>query len=265
CLYRGRPLADDNRPELVSQNSRLLASTLLENLLYQATERFESTPEDKRERAISSLRDVGLEELSTELDCPVVRLPLVVQRLVAIARLLPAEPDLLCVDEPTYGLDEADAARILRVLAREGERRAVLVVLHNQRQIESLGGSIALLAGGVIQETQSSAEFFARPLSAAGRQFRDTGSCCEPSPDADAASLDPGVRRRINRPPSAAIAVSEALGPRGFAWLLPGRLAGTPRPGVVGDVDYDLTALRRVGVSALVSLTRQPLAAQDLG
>src|SRR5690606_32154863 len=64
--------------------------------------------------------------------------------------------------------------------------------------------------------------------------------------------------------PRAAIAVSEALGPRGFAWLLPGRLAGTPRPGVVGDVDYDLTALRRVGVSALVSLTRQPLAAQDL-
>jgi atypical dual specificity phosphatase len=47
---------------------------------------------------------------------------------------------------------------------------------------------------------------------------------------------------------------SDAFGPRNFLWLRKGQLAGTPRPGLMQDLVLDLEALKRVGVSVLVSL-----------
>nr|WP_261794501.1 dual specificity protein phosphatase family protein [Comamonas testosteroni] len=52
-------------------------------------------------------------------------------------------------------------------------------------------------------------------------------------------------------------AVPASRGPSGFAWLVPGRLAGTPWPGVVHDMDADLKALRRCGVTLLITLTEK--------
>jgi atypical dual specificity phosphatase len=51
--------------------------------------------------------------------------------------------------------------------------------------------------------------------------------------------------------------VSDAYGPRGFLWLLKGLLAGTPKPGVVVNEEYDLKALKRVNIKVLVSLTEE--------
>ncbi len=48
-------------------------------------------------------------------------------------------------------------------------------------------------------------------------------------------------------------------GPRGFRWLVEGSLAGTPEPGILFDIDYDLTLLRSAGITMLVTLTEQPL------
>ena len=52
-------------------------------------------------------------------------------------------------------------------------------------------------------------------------------------------------------------AVPASRGPSGFSWLVPGRLAGTPWPGVVHDMDADLKALRRCGVTMLITLTEK--------
>lgn len=54
------------------------------------------------------------------------------------------------------------------------------------------------------------------------------------------------------------MAPSQFAGPRGFVWLIPGRVAGTPLPGILRDVRDDLAALRDVGITHLVSLTEQP-------
>ncbi|MEX8193370.1 phosphatase domain-containing putative toxin [Comamonas guangdongensis] len=64
-------------------------------------------------------------------------------------------------------------------------------------------------------------------------------------------------------------AVPASRGPNGFAWLVAGRLAGTPWPGVVHDMDGDLRALRRCGVTMLITLTekdfpQEPLARHGL-
>lgn len=52
-------------------------------------------------------------------------------------------------------------------------------------------------------------------------------------------------------------AVPASRGPNGFSWLVPGRLAGTPWPGVVHDMDADLKALNRCGVTMLITLTEK--------
>ena len=56
-----------------------------------------------------------------------------------------------------------------------------------------------------------------------------------------------------------AAAASTAGAPLGFVWLEPGRLAGTPLPGAVNDMDNDLAALKRVGISHLITLTERDL------
>jgi atypical dual specificity phosphatase len=44
-------------------------------------------------------------------------------------------------------------------------------------------------------------------------------------------------------------------GPRGFTWIVDGRLAGTPWPGIVAPVNDDLRALCDAGVTYLISFT----------
>lgn len=56
-------------------------------------------------------------------------------------------------------------------------------------------------------------------------------------------------------------AKSAFCGPRGFVWLIDGKLAGTPWPGIVRDTGHDLQALRHVGITRLISLTERPFAA----
>jgi len=47
--------------------------------------------------------------------------------------------------------------------------------------------------------------------------------------------------------------------PTGFAWLEPGRIAGAPLPGVVNDIHIDLQALKRMGITMLITLTERDL------
>jgi atypical dual specificity phosphatase len=58
-------------------------------------------------------------------------------------------------------------------------------------------------------------------------------------------------------PTEALVPPSAWLGPREFRWLRPGQLAGLPRPGIVDDLDRDVEALVRVGVTVLVTLEEE--------
>lgn len=262
--YRGESLSPSNSPVLVSQNSRLLTSSLLDNLLHETPEQFSATAEQKRIRALDNLTKVGLGQYEQSLGQLVVELPLVSQRLVAIARAIATDPPLILIDEPTYGLEKEDADAVLTVIKEQAEHRAVLVVLHNQVQVRSLGGNTSLMAGGVIQETQPTENFFESPLSLAGKEWIASGTCSEPSPDAREEDLNTGIRPRLRPPPKNVRIPSETIGPRGFIWLIPGKLAGTPRPGVVSELEYDLAGLKRVAVTSLISLMSTQVEADKL-
>ncbi|SCZ59295.1 phosphatase domain-containing putative toxin [Thiohalomonas denitrificans] len=259
ATYLGEELNQVGRPALVSQSAQLMMSSVLQNLVQELPERHTLTPFQQRELAQRLLSGAGLDSLVDRLDEQVVRLPLAIQRHLAILRLTATGARLLCIDEPTTGLERDEAHRLLDYIRKESANRAIVVVLHSQEQARHMAGEIALLAGGMIQEIRPNSAFFEEPESKAGKQFVQHGTCCVPAPDADPKTLDEAILPPPPLPKEATTFVSDAFGPRGFLWLKKGSLAGTPRPGIFLDMDYDLKSLRRVGINTLISLTQTPV------
>jgi atypical dual specificity phosphatase len=260
AIYAGAPLGIEHTPALVAQNARLLMSSVLENIVSNLPERNLLTLATKRDVGKRLLIEAGLEQLLDGIDRPAVELPLSVQRHLALARTAASNPMLLCVDEPTANLEWKESLPLLHFMRAQGLKRGVLAVSHNQQDALELGGHTALLAGGAIQACGPAKPFFDSPASAVAADFVRTGSCSLPSPGARPEDVDESMLPLLPRLPEAARTyVREALGPRGFLWLKKGMLAGTPRPGIMQDIAYDIEALKRVGVTTLVSLTTQPV------
>lgn len=259
AVYMGDALANDNRPALVSQSAKLMMATVLENVVYHLPERNNLTIPQQRELATRLLTQAGLDSLLNSLDDSVLNLPLAQQRHLAILRLAAASPRLLCLDEPTSGISDAEATVLLDYIKKESKRRAILIVLHNLTQAKALSGYTALLAGGYIQEIQPTTDFINNPQSDSAKQWVRTGSCNVPSPDALPEDLADDVLPPPPLPQEARQAPSQSVGPRGFLWLKRGYLAGTPLPGVYHDIDYDMKMLNKVGVTMLVTLTTRPV------
>jgi len=263
--HAGRPLDAENTSALVAQNAKLMMSSVLENIISDLPQRNLLTISSKREVAQNLLAEAGLESLLSELGRPAVELPLAVQRHLAIARTAASDPRLLCIDEPTANLSWEASLPLLRFIKQQGTKRGVMVVTHNQQDALELAGDTVLFAGGTVQARAPAKQFFAKPQSAVAADFVRTGSCSLPSPGAKPEEVDEAMVPLIPvLPEEAKTYVREALGPRGFLWLKKGMLAGTPKPGIVQEIDYDLEALKRVGISTLVSLTTKPVDKEHL-
>ena len=283
--YEGKPLGEGNRPRLVQQNAQLMAATVFHALADPVRERLSRSPAEVRAWCTELVQRMGVPELAALFDQSTLELTPLLQRAVAILREAVTEPALLMVDEPTADLSDYDAYVLLELLREVARTSTLLVVLHNQKHAASLADRMALLAGGRVQEARGMEEFLSSPMSAAGQQFVRTGSCAVPAPDADPAMLAEGVAppdlghlparvltalsgtsagaqwptKGHGAETRSAAAASAAGAPLGFAWLEPGRLAGTPLPGAVNDMDHDLAALKRVGISHLITLTERDL------
>lgn len=260
AFYQGLPMQEwEERPELVAQSAQLMMASVLDNIVVNLPERHQLTRLAQRELAQRLLDRAGQPELCDLLDTPVVRLTLAQQRHVAILRMAAAGPHLLCIDEPTTGLSDDESVKLLEYMREEATRRALLVVLHNQRHARMLGGEAVLMAGGYVQEQQPIPQIFESPVTPCGREFARSGTCTVASPGANPEELDESVPPPPPLPKAALKYSATSVGPRGFLWLKHGRLAGTPLPGVYYDMEYDLKALKRVGVTTLVTLTENPL------
>ena len=259
ATFAGEELGKVGWPMLVAQNAKLMLASIGENIVNDLPERQSLSPAQKRELAGRLLLAAGLPELVDKMDMSVVELPLAIQRHLAIARSIAANPKLLCIDEPTAGLTDDESARLLGYIREQAEKRAIIVVLHNQQQAKMFEGKSALLAGGWIQECADTGKFFTEPDNKVAQEFIKSGSVSVPSPNCKPEDLDEFSEHPVPPPipDDAQNYVSDAYGPRGFVWLKKGVLAGTPRPGIVIDEEYDLKALQRVGINVLISLTQK--------
>lgn len=183
CQYNGQPLGAGARPLTIPQTLHRTTLSTFDYLRSEAPE-----PQSVTEAQVQAiLQRVRLDRLCSELTLEVGRLQPALGdgecwRLV-IARALMRNPPLLCIDEPTAGLSDVEAALIIDVLKAEGLRRAVVFVTHNQQHARVISHRMMLLAGGRLQETETTEVFFSGPKSRAGQDYVRTGGCYVPSPD----------------------------------------------------------------------------------
>lgn len=249
----------DQRPGLVRQNVRFLIDTVRENLVTALPNRASLRRPEQDDIITGHLERLGLDELRSHLTTSVSDLPIVAQRLLALARITLADPAILLVDEATASLADADANLVLTHLRRQAEERAVLFVTHHKGHARLVGGATCLLNGGRIVTAAPTHEFFEAPTHVAARQFVETGGCVpEPTEEAkQEVALDASIGQDVGVEPSASaesVAAPAGRGPRHFYWGVNGVLGGLPRPGIFQDVGDDLDALQRVKVTTLVTL-----------
>lgn len=244
----GLPLTPTHRPLLVHQKVRLLAVTLRENLASALPDRASLSYRDQTERLIGGFDRFGLMDLEGLLDTNVSLLAPRDLRRVAIFRALLAEPDALMVDEPMAGLSDEDAAAVLELLRRAGEHRILLLITHHQQRAKRLGGTVHLLVEGYLRETAFIGDFLSNPSTDLGRQFVNTGRCLVPGLNSPPDDLTPSA---FIAPATQAPAYQ---GPRGFYWLFPNLVGGSPRPGIVSKIDHDLDAIQRLGITHIINL-----------
>lgn len=134
----------------IFQSFNLIPSmTALENVSFPM--RFARTlRKERRERAVSALRLVGLEDRAMHRPA---ELSGGQQQRVAIARALVNDPQLILADEPTGNLDTASGASIMELLSdlhRGG--RTVVVVTHDPRMSQAASRILYLLDGRLVQD-----------------------------------------------------------------------------------------------------------------
>ncbi|MBR1764273.1 MAG: ABC transporter ATP-binding protein [Ruminococcus sp.] len=102
----------------------------------------------RRERALSALRSVGIEELAKK---PCSKLSGGQKQRVAIARAIVNDPALILADEPTGALDTATSAEIMELFRRLNETgRTVVIVTHDPKIAEQCGRVIEICDGRVL-------------------------------------------------------------------------------------------------------------------
>ena len=104
-----------------------------------------------KEKALESLRFVGLEESRDEL---ARNIPYGHQRLLEIARALAGEPKMILLDEPAAGMNHAETAELMKFIDKIRQRGVtVMVVEHNVKMVMNICQRITVLNyGRVIAE-----------------------------------------------------------------------------------------------------------------
>ncbi len=74
------------------------------------------------------------------------------QRRVAMARALAAESDLLLLDEPFTGLDEATKKLLYPFILEAAVQKPVILVTHHREEAQALGAEILELTGPPLQK-----------------------------------------------------------------------------------------------------------------
>lgn len=293
-LFQGKPLDNTTQPPvLVQQHARELGFSVLENLSAALRPQAGNKPKALREEIDARLQALGATAVAAHLQQRVIDLPRGLARQVAILRAAFSGSPLLLIDEPTSELEPTDAEAVLTLIEHLSATHCCLVSLHHQGQARRIASRVILLAGGQVQVDAPVEAFFAnRGQHAVLAQFLRTGSCHVPAPDARPEELADGVaapapvviaekspgravgaaaETSIARPlpastpaPVRLSATPSRRGPNGFHWLVPGKLAGCPMPGVVFAIDHDLALLRGMGVTVLVNLTEREMSAERL-
>lgn len=156
---RGLPLEVRRRITLVFQHPRLLTGTVRSNVEYGLRLRGNRW----RPRVVDGLLDrLGLAGIASQSSRSLSGGQ---AQLVALARALAVEPQVLLLDEPTAHLDPALVALVEGVIAERNREWGTTVVwaTHNLFQAHRVAHRVGLLLGGELVEVAPVRAFFESP------------------------------------------------------------------------------------------------------
>jgi putative ABC transport system ATP-binding protein len=144
---RDRATLRGSRIGFITQKPQLLMSaTVLRNVAFPLA--YAGIPAISRTaRALSALRSVRLEELSTRL-CR--DLSADQQQRVQIARALVNDPDVMLADEPLAPLDQENRALVIRLLAEQRGAGRTVIVASQDNSVTHLADNCYLLEEGAL-------------------------------------------------------------------------------------------------------------------
>jgi branched-chain amino acid transport system ATP-binding protein len=114
-----------------------------------------------RERALATLTDLGVADQAGRLPG---ELPYGVQKRVALARALAADPALLLLDEPASGLSGGDLSELAEIVRGLRGRCSVLLVEHHMDWVMAVCDRVAVLDFGRLIASGNPDEVRADPL-----------------------------------------------------------------------------------------------------
>jgi ABC-type multidrug transport system ATPase subunit len=151
------------RVVLVHQDSTLLDNqSVLDNVALPVSWRGDARRGEAEARARAALERVGA---GAWMGARAGGLPAGTRKLVAVARALAVQPQVLLLDEPTTGLDVPSAGRVGEVcgeIARGGT--ALLVVTHDTEPFRACARRVWVLSAGTVVEEQEAPDAWLSPL-----------------------------------------------------------------------------------------------------
>lgn len=168
--WSGGPLPQDwqHRITMVFQRPLLLSGSVRWNVEYGL--RVRKQLDTKKNQVASLLEQLGLASRARQSARTLSGGQL---QLVALARALVLEPDVLLLDEPTAHLDPAHVALVERVVRDACQARSMTVVwtTHNLFQARRVADRVGLILNGELVEMVSVEAFFHRPSDSRTRDF----------------------------------------------------------------------------------------------
>lgn len=120
-----------NNVGFIFQDYHLLnGCTVLENVIMGAHLDSELTKEEKIEKALNLLTELGLKNKANQM---VHELSGGQKQRASIARALMNDPKIILADEPTAALDELNSDGVMKILKRLARNRTVIVITHSEK------------------------------------------------------------------------------------------------------------------------------------
>ena len=149
-----------NHVALVFQNPehQFLTDTVADEIDYSLLARGVDSPEERKQMIAAMLAQLGLSQMAAVHP---FALSAGMKRRLGVATMLVSQPQVLILDEPTYGQDK-QMTQALMALMEEIRARGIAVVMitHDMRLVQEYAGRVLVMSEGQIHYEGSPAELF---------------------------------------------------------------------------------------------------------